>query len=102
MVLKELLAKLKQKHEVVDNPDDLTTDKYLRSLRRQRRVQMEEVEKKVLQKKIKDFEKARERKHLWGVNKGNALLNAHNPYKKGGVKVKRGVKKGGFFGKYHI
>lgn len=39
--------------------DDRTTDRYLRSLRRHRRVQMEEIEKARLIKEIKEYEQRR-------------------------------------------
>lgn len=48
-------------------PDDVTRDKYLRSLRRQRRVQMEELEKERLKRDITEFNKERARKYLWGI-----------------------------------
>jgi len=47
--------------------DDRTTDRYLRSLRRQRRTQMEEMEKAMLQKQIKDYE----------LQRANLLNKAH-------------------------
>jgi len=36
-----------------------TKDNYLRSLRRQRRIQLEEMEKEVLKRKIKEYEHQR-------------------------------------------
>ena len=51
--LKELKAKRQQ--EIAELPDDETRDKHLRSLRRERRVQNEEVEKKRLQEKMEDI-----------------------------------------------
>ena len=47
--------------------DDRTTDRYLRSLRRQRRTQMEELEKQHLQKQIKEYE----------LKRANLLNKAH-------------------------
>lgn len=55
-------------------PDDVTTDGYLKSLRRQRRVQMEQVEKKLLIKKIRDFNNQQNSKML--VSKG--ILSSEN------------------------
>jgi len=51
------------------HPDDdyLTKDRALRSLRRQRRIQLEEVEKEELKNRIADHIKGRERRFLWGV-----------------------------------
>lgn len=49
-------------------PDDVTRDKYLRSLRRQRRLQMEEQEKIRLKKSIAAYNKKKTRKELWGIS----------------------------------
>ena len=50
MTIREVLEKIfnKNEEEGEDIPDDVTTDRYLRSLRRQRRIQMEEIEKEQL------------------------------------------------------
>jgi hypothetical protein len=50
-----------------DIPDDMTTDKYLRSLRRERRLQYEEMEKQQLKKDIEEYYKDKQRKYLWGL-----------------------------------
>lgn len=68
MGFREILQKIilkRQDEEQLD--DDQTRDKYLRSLRRQRRVQNEELEKDRLIRQISDFEKNRTRKHLFGI-----------------------------------
>lgn len=70
MTLQDVIAKIKsmtQREPQEELPDDMTRDKYLRSLRRERRMQLEELEKKHLQQQIADFKKARQREHLWGV-----------------------------------
>lgn len=73
MVLKEIIAKireLKQRREEENElSDDVTRDKYLRSLRRERRIQMEEVEKERLKKTIANYQKNRMRKLLFGIKK---------------------------------
>jgi hypothetical protein len=46
--------------------DDETSDKYLRSLRRQRRIQLEELEKQILKKRINEYEKRRSSLLLYG------------------------------------
>lgn len=46
---------MKKKEPARDIPDDETTDKQLRSLRRQRRIQKEEVEKQRLIKSIQSY-----------------------------------------------
>lgn len=74
--IKEMKADREQENEEL--PDDATRDKYLRSLRRERRVQMEEVEKEQLKKKIEDFKRDRTRKYLFGIKenvKQKQLLN---------------------------
>lgn len=55
-----------------DVPDDVTTDKRLRSLRRERRVQLESVEKEHLKRQILDFQKGEQRR--WVVDE-RPLLN---------------------------
>lgn len=60
----EALKEKEQEREDID--DEKTTDKFLRSLRRQRRTQMESVEKLELRKKIKDFERNRTRNVVIG------------------------------------
>ena len=70
MVLAEIIEKIRglgNQEEEEDIPDDVTRDKYLRSLRRQRRIQNEEIEKVQLKKKIATFNKEREKKYLWGI-----------------------------------
>jgi hypothetical protein len=51
-----------------DYDDYKTRDNYLRSLRRQRRIQLEEIEKQKLKKEIADFEMQKARKNLWGFS----------------------------------
>lgn len=84
MGFKEIMEKLFKKNEVEEEEidDDVTTDKYLRSLRRQRRLQMEEIEKEQLKKKIADFNRNKIKKHLFGIKdnakKQKQLLDALN------------------------
>ena len=68
MGLKEIVEKFmnREREPEEELDDDETRDNFLRSLRRQRRVQMEELEKEQLKKQIKDFQRDRERKFLWG------------------------------------
>ena len=65
--IKEIIQKIGGKEPEKEYADDETRDKYLRSLRRQDRIQNEEVEKEMLINKIRDFNRARTRKHLFGV-----------------------------------
>ena len=46
--------------------DDKTTDNFLRSLRRQRRVQLEQVEKESLKKEIMEHERGMTRRNIYG------------------------------------
>ena len=67
MGLRELLENMREQQKQKDEiDDDKTTDKYLRSLRRQRRTQMEHLEKLKLKKDIHDFEKQRTRDTVIG------------------------------------
>ena len=85
-ILRNLYEHFKEKREQAlrereDTPDDVTTDKYLRSLRRQRRMQLEEFEKEKLLKQIRQHEIDRANKHLWGIvkkQKKHALDSKYN------------------------
>ena len=69
MGIKDLLSGMMAKQDPGEEvPDDLTTDKFLRSLRRQRRLQIEEGEKVRLKAQIASFEKNRTRKELFGIS----------------------------------
>lgn len=89
-LLDEILNKIKGREEEPEEelPDDVTRDKYLRSLRRQDRVLDEEEEKEFLKKKIAERLKEKTRKHLFGVKKHmkeKQLIDALN--KKKEVKI---------------
>ena len=67
-LLRNLLQSMKeqqQKREDID--DEQTKDLYLRSLRRQRRIQLEEKEKVLLKKRIKEHELQRTREVVLGT-----------------------------------
>lgn len=57
-------------------PDDQTTDKALRSLRRQRRVQLEEFEKEQLRQEISLHQRMRAREAI--VGDGKTALSKNN------------------------
>jgi len=67
--MKKVMRKLAEGAKEKEIDDDETKDKYLRSLRRERRIQMEEVEKERLKKTITKYKHAQRRRHLWGVKK---------------------------------
>ena len=69
MGIREIIGKLmnREKEEQEELDDDETRDLGLRSLRRQRRVQMEEIEKEQLKEKILEFQRVRERRMLGGI-----------------------------------
>jgi len=70
MGLKELVASVKEKfsrrEEKIDVPDDVTTDRDLRSLRRERRTQHEVIEKERLKRDIAEFKKQQTRRNMYG------------------------------------
>ena len=69
----EAMREQQKKRDELD--DDKTTDRYLRSLRRQVRRQKEFVEKLKLKKEIKDFELQRTREVVLGtIVKGDDVL----------------------------
>lgn len=66
--IREKIAERKERLENrPDRDDDVTTDRYLRTLRRERRTQMEELEKVRLKKQIAKFKMERTSKHLFGL-----------------------------------
>lgn len=89
-MISNFMEKRRQNQQAVDDmDDDVTTDKHLRSLRRERRMQRESVEKEVLKKKIAEFKKKQMQKHLFGL-KENAppapeLVKKHIGFKQRGI-----------------
>jgi len=82
-ILREMYHSWKEKRaeaarEFEEMDDDKTTDGYLRSLRRWRRKQDEEVEKQNLVREIRQYEHDRTNKYLWGVVKQNRQKKALN------------------------
>lgn len=63
----EIIKKIGGVEEKEELPDDVTRDKHLRSLRRMRRTQNEEIEKEQLKKQIAEFNTERTRKHMFGI-----------------------------------
>ncbi len=114
MGLKEAWDRIKgiRPMEREDLPDDVTTDKYLRSLRREHRVQLEETEKEQLQRKIADFNRERLQKHMFGIKEQlqhkklvalkkkqeSILSNGHDLLKEKTPKKKAS----GFLGSYNL
>ena len=87
--LKQIISKItgnEDEEEREEIPDDVTRDKHLRSLRRQRRVQNEETEKEQLIKQIADFNRERTSRHLFGIKskteKAKHLIEAIDKKKK--------------------
>lgn len=67
-LLQELWKKIKgEEVEEEEMDDNITKDRYLRSLRREDRTLDEAEEKEYLKKKIALRRKAKLRKHLWGI-----------------------------------
>lgn len=96
--LKEMISKRKEELAAREEmPDDMTRDRYLRSLRRERRVQMEEVEKQQLKQQIEEFKRQKNRTYLWGLSRepSQNIMN-ESPSRK---KIKR---QSGFFNKGNI
>jgi len=71
MGVMDFLSRLKQRKLEKEYADDETRDKYLKSLRRQRRVQLEELEKIRLKKDIESHIKARNQHYMFGVKDDN-------------------------------
>jgi len=69
-LLQKIIDKIRgneSEEEGEELPDDVTRDKYLRSLRREDRVLDEAEEKQYLLRKIAARRKLKEREYLWGV-----------------------------------
>lgn len=67
MGIKEILSRIMAKPEEEDYVPKQVIDRYLDSLRRQRQVQLNEVEREQLKKAISKYQLERERKYLWGL-----------------------------------
>ena len=83
MAIKDVIAKAMDKlrnRPVEVYGDNETRDKYLRSLRRERRIQLEHEEKKRLLAQIKAYRMKQQRQNLYGI--GDNLLKTPNKFKK--------------------
>lgn len=78
MSIKEMIYKFTHKEPEVYG-DYETRDNYLRSLRRERRIQMEQLEKKRLKQQIEAYKKKQREETLWGTKKN--LLKSKNHFK---------------------
>lgn len=90
-ILANIIENIKQQQqEREDIDDEQTKDRYLRSLRRQRRTQLEEIEKERLLKDIKEHNLQRTREAVLGIKpeKSNSLIKPP---------IKQQKKKHGFF-----
>lgn len=83
--------------------DNVTTDKYLRSLRRQRRIQVEEYEKERLKREIAEHQRNNTRRYVFGTRPHNDLPNQNpsSPPQNTGrpVMIKKNA---GWFGKHRL
>lgn len=61
-----------------DLPDDVTKDKVLRTLRRQRRIQLEEQEKIRLRRQIMEYNRNRDKKGIYGIGEKSLLKEGKN------------------------
>jgi hypothetical protein len=68
-LIQDIISKIRNRYneEHEELPDDVTRDKYLRSLRREDRVLDEEEEKEYLKRKIAIRRKIKLRKELFGI-----------------------------------
>lgn len=93
--VREMRANKQQQEDEL--PDDVTRDRYLRSLRRQRRVQIEEIEKEQLKREIAEFNKERSRKYLWGM-KHNILVKRQKARRQ----AMNRMRKQGYFARHNL
>ena len=87
--LTDIFKKLTGKEEDEDYEAKPVIDRPLDSLRRQRQHQLNEVERGELKKKIREYQKDFQRKHLWGVK--NSLKEEKIKRLKEAIKKKRKV-----------
>lgn len=67
-MIQNIIDNFKRKEqEMQDIDDDETKDRYLRSLRRERRLQLEEVEKEKLKQLINEYRKTKLKEQLYGI-----------------------------------
>lgn len=104
-MFKDILDKIKEKKEQdppEELPDDVTRDKYLRSLRRELRVLNEEQEKVDLKKQIAKMKKERLKKHMFGLKE--QLEQKKQQAQVGNILTISKKKKSGsgFFGRYKL
>lgn len=67
MTLKEIISRFMGKEEQDDDEPREIRDRHLESLRRERQVQTNEVEKQDLKIKIAEYKKKKMREHLFGI-----------------------------------
>ncbi len=94
MGMLDVIQNVKQKLKEANTPeriysDEETRDKYLRSLRRERRTQLEEVEKEKLQKVIGEYKKQRTKRHVYGADTTDAVLKKEKLTKKQNLLIKK-------------
>jgi len=77
-IIDNAVHKIRTKREMQDVDDNMTQDRYLRTLRRERRMQMEEVEKIQLKKEIEEHKKARNARYMFGVKDKNDPFSAED------------------------
>ncbi len=65
-LIQDLIKKMRGQEEEDEGPKEIR-DRYLESLRRERQVQMNEVEKVELKEKIAEFKKNNLREHMFGI-----------------------------------
>jgi len=82
MGIREILDKFRQPQGEDDDEPKEIRDRYLESLRRERQVQVNEIEKAMLKEKIKQYKTEKMRKHLFGIgedhNQKSYLGNVKN------------------------
>jgi len=90
MTIRDLITNIKEKIKKANTPeetfkDDETRDKYLRSLRRERRVQLEEGEKERLKEIIANYKKQQIKRNMFGVQAKDQLVKRVNNLKKASI-----------------
>jgi len=107
--------KMKQNEETKVIPDDVTRDRYLRSLRRQWRVINEQKEKENLKRAISEHFRQETRRNVYGMKEDYSRLKALQEIKQRkavnilrekryflGSKLKKQKTDNGYLGKYEL
>jgi hypothetical protein len=96
-LLQKIIQNWKERQQETEEQDDnVTKDRYLRSLRRERRIQFEEVEKENLKRLIAEYKKRKMQENVWGIRNELVARRA------AAGKKKTASQKASYMGRYRL